>query len=327
MADISFIRNAIRNLGLGRVLLRARQYFKLGFLGHFYVTKAKRKYLSKILRALPLESKEFALEVHMLLHHARLLEGMWAFYSLARFFPSGCKLVVHDDGSLQSADVAVLKKIFPSCFVIERAEADVFVNEHFKKNGLEKCRKMRDSLVFGLKLFDVALYAKSAQVLLLDSDVLTFKECAEIIKELQMPDTYRRTLYMEDVCNQYCLDPKEICRQLGQEHIIAFNPGIALVQAQRVDFQRLEKHLEQPGFWNADGSANYFAELTLWAMEMSLNNAQPLPKSYAIAPSQPGTKGMTCCHYCGGVNFIYLFYTDGIPQLVEEFTSTGFLQE
>jgi hypothetical protein len=131
---------------------------------------------------------------------------------------------------------------------------------------------------------------------------------------------------MQDVQDAYSLDMREIERQLGRKCIEAFNPGIALVPAKTVDFNRFELHLQHPGFWNPDGSGHYFAELTLWAMELSLANAHPLPRAYAIAPKVPGVNGFVCCHYCGGITPNYLFYTDGIPKIKADFQKAGIFE-
>ena len=114
----SQLKALVRNLGLGKTLLKVRHYFQLSIAEHHRLKMARRDILPEILRARPLPCSPNGLEVHMLLQSKRLLEGMWCYYSLARFVPNGCRLVVHDDGSLADEDVLALQELFTNCRVI-----------------------------------------------------------------------------------------------------------------------------------------------------------------------------------------------------------------
>lgn len=323
MSVLAKIKMAARKLRLGNRVLRIRQFFQLSLVEHRRLNRARRVYLPQILQAPPLPCAADGLEVHMLLQSKRLLEGMWCYYSFVRFLPGGGCLVVHDDGSLTDGDVRHLQTVFPGCRVIRRPEADAVLNDYFTKHELPNCRRLRDTLVFGLKLFDLALFARGKRVLMLDSDVIFFKAGLELIQAWQEAGQVGRTYYMLDITDAYSIDRRRIKQELGQECLVAFNPGAALIATGQVDFKRLESHLAHQGFWNANGTANYFAELTLWAMELARTNAQPLPRHYAIAPTSPGIDGLTCCHYCGGVRAAYLFYTDGLLKLWSQLPAAG----
>jgi hypothetical protein len=262
----------------------------------------------------------------MLLQRKRILEGMWAFYSLVRYLPGQCQLVVHDDGSLQGDDVDALKGLFPACLVIRRPEADALANDYFAKNQLAKCRQFRDSFIFGLKLFDVALWAKSSAVLLLDSDVLFFQAPNELVLRGGPQLNDRSPLYMQDAQDGYSIGREAILQRVGVNCVKAFNAGLALVSLGSGFFARMENWLKHDALWiSSNGSVHQFAEQTLWAIEMSRANALPLPTTYVIAPMQPGNTGMVCCHYCGGLKQVYLFYTDGIPSLRADLRQQGLL--
>src|SRR5258708_2865200 len=70
-------RRVVRRLGVGRLIQRLRSLRALTLRGAIDVSIAKRRDLARILDAQPRRAESGPLEVHMLLHHARLLEGMW----------------------------------------------------------------------------------------------------------------------------------------------------------------------------------------------------------------------------------------------------------
>jgi hypothetical protein len=304
-------RTLIRELGLGRAWLAVRQALGLGLGRTLRTQMAKRQHLKDISEAPVIDLSGSKTEVHMLLHHDRLYEGIWAFYSLAYHSGSIWRLVVHDDGSLDGDDCNELRRMFPSVSIITRQEADLEVDGTLERLGLEKCRLLRRTLPFARKLFDVILLTGEERVVLLDSDVLFFKRPTQLLAAFSSGNA--SYLYMEDIENRYCLAIPTITAMVGENCIPRFNPGIAVVPTRATDLQMLERYLERPEFWHDLEQPSYYAELTLWAMLMTAMGATPLPSSYSIDPSPRDRPLAVCGHYCGGPRARYHFYTDGIP--------------
>src|SRR5882762_9181976 len=102
------VRRTARWLGIGRALLKIHSLHALTFRGAVTVARARTRMLPRILRARPIAVGDGPLEVHMLLHHQRILEGIWALYSFVHFARVPCQIYVHSDGSLTATDAAHL---------------------------------------------------------------------------------------------------------------------------------------------------------------------------------------------------------------------------
>jgi hypothetical protein len=313
------LRTVARNLGVGVALERISRVRRLGLKTIIDKHRARNSYLPMIFRARPIDVSSGEVEVHMLLCHRALCEGAWAVYSFCHFSPVPCHVIIHDDGSLTPDDLAMLKGLLPGIRVIARATADERVNAIFATNKLERCRWLRDGLVFGLKLFDPQIFATHPCFVIMDSDVLFFSEPKEIILEAKRGSCQPiAPLYSLDNGYRYDLSDSEMRRTLGRPCIRHFNPGVMLVRKDSLNFDRIEQYLQLPCF-EKDLKPSYFAELTLWAMELTLQDAVALPDSYCICEENVVREGLVYSHYCGGGVPATYYYTRGLPHLADEF--------
>src|SRR4051812_24216823 len=69
-------RRLARSLGAGRLLLRYKQMRLLGIWQFLEILEARRRVLPRILKAPPIFVGGGKVDVHMLLNHERLLEGL-----------------------------------------------------------------------------------------------------------------------------------------------------------------------------------------------------------------------------------------------------------
>jgi hypothetical protein len=269
--------------------------------------------------ALPIPAGDGPLEVHMLLHHQRLLEGIWALYSFAHFTRLPCQIFVHSDGSLTDADAARLQHILPGASIISRDHADQVVVSRLQDLGLSSSIRFRDRLVFALKLFDPFFFGNQSKFFLLDSDVLFFRHPHELLDDLSDPSYGGPvSLYSPDNGFRYCLSRETLRTLLGQECIADFNPGVVRTARSVLDLARIERYLQRPEFWSSESRPHYYGELTLWAMQLTAAGARQLPPSYAITPPLDGALA-TSGHFCGGGYPATWFYSRGLPRLALEF--------
>ncbi|NBX76620.1 MAG: hypothetical protein EBQ92_08700 [Proteobacteria bacterium] len=271
--------------------------------------RSQRRLLPLIRSAPPIDATK-GHEVHLLLEHKRILEGCWGLYSLLYFSPQPLTPVIHSDGTLTDTDSQLLRKLFPGCRVIHREEADRAVNAYLDSKGLSLCRKLRDTLIFGLKLFDPVLLSNADRFIVMDSDVLFFSPPVELLTSLS-PDLPLR--YSKDNNRSTLFDARESKELTGLTCMEDFNPGVFTVSRSKFNFQRIEKHLSSPRFWNKDGTGHYFAELTAWSIELSFALAQSLPSAYAICADPPAQH--ISGHYCGSPFWKAQYYTTALPHV------------
>ena len=129
------VRRTARQMGVGRALLRIRALQAITLRGAIATARGKATHLPRILGASPIPAGDGHLEVHMLLHHQRILEGIWALYSFAHFSQSSCRMFVHSDGSLTRDDALRVQQVLPGAQVISRDEADHKVVAHLRNLG------------------------------------------------------------------------------------------------------------------------------------------------------------------------------------------------
>ncbi|MDZ8055072.1 MAG: hypothetical protein RMX68_005315 [Aulosira sp. ZfuVER01] len=151
---LKVLRNAACQVGLGKAIAQIRLLKSLTVKGAIEMSLAKRRYLTRITKVRPISAGEGTIEVHMLLHHKRIYEGLWALYSFAYFCDQPCRIVVHSDGSLTDVDVTLLKNLFLQCQVIDRQKSDSVVSSYFRNQGMLKCEQLRQQYVHVMKLFD-----------------------------------------------------------------------------------------------------------------------------------------------------------------------------
>jgi len=259
------LKRLAHQLGLIRGYQRMRQLRSLTLKGALHMQMARRKYLRRVLQAQPVAADDGNIEVHMLLNQPRIFEGLWALYSFVHFAGQACRIVIHDDGSLGSREMADLHQVFPGCQIISRQTADSVVLGHFQDKSLERCAHLRKTLIFALKLFDPFFFSNSPRFVLLDSDVLFYSRPSELLAGLEetRENLSLPNLYSVDNGYRYCLDREELEVLLGQPCIEQFNPGLIRVNRDVLVLDRIERYLEHPSFWNEDGTGNYYTELTL----------------------------------------------------------------
>jgi hypothetical protein len=305
-------------MGVGRALLKIHMLRALTLRGAIAMVRDKTQYLPRILNARPIAAGEGPVEVHMLLHHQRALEGIWALYSFAHFAGLPCQMFVHNDGSLTASDAVRLHQVLPGARVISRQEADQLIVRRLAELGLSASIRFRDSLILALKLFDPFFFGAHSTFLLLDSDVLFFRRPSELVDDLvESGNPEPPSLYSPDNGFRYCLSPETLRSLLGQECIAYVNTGVVRSTRSVLDLPRIERYLQHPDFWGTGPRPSHYAEQTLWAMQLTAAGARQLPPGYAITPPLDGPIPASG-HFCGGGYPATWFYSRGLPRLASQ---------
>jgi hypothetical protein len=318
---LSVLFSAARRLGIGRTYLRYRRLRATGLVALTRTAWARRTILPLIFEAKPIASVG-QVEVHTLLNHPKVTEAAWALYSFAFFLGAPCKMVIHDDGSLTHEDATRLNQLFPGIRIISRAEADSLVLNELARRGLKNCLRLRQSLIFALKLFDPFFFGDTNYFFLLDSDILFYRRSSIINEHLASGVP----LFGKDVMYSLALSPVEF--EVVTESYLShpFNAGFIGVPRKIVDLELIERWLEHASFWERQGEkASYYAEQTVWAGLLSRNKASVLDESFVVSPRGPVTESTVGAHYCGFGFPSSLFYWCGVPYAARELAKAGVL--
>lgn len=125
------------------------------------------------------------LEIHMLFGERDFLMALWSLASFYCVMPEVGVLVVHSDGTLTDTHKGILKKLFPTCVIEDAA--------HFLHLHEQELLQFPDLITFrrefkgfqAKKLIDQYVVAKKPLRLLLDSDMVWFKEPTEIVESIR----------------------------------------------------------------------------------------------------------------------------------------------
>lgn len=138
-------------------------------------------------------------ELHMLLGRNHVGMALWAVKSFLNATGRAFTVVLHDDGTLSETDIATLTTHLIGVKVVRKNEADAILRQRLAAypNCLEYRFTSRDTTdhrgakynmrIFSLRLFDFNLLSEAKKTLVLDADVLFFKEPTEILQWATSP--------------------------------------------------------------------------------------------------------------------------------------------
>lgn len=249
----------------------------------------------------------------MLLNEARIWEGLWSLYSF-RYYFGPCRMIVLNDGTLQSDSITLLTRTFPGIVVPDYASNNEEIDCFLRRRGLRRCREWRNSFVFFRKLTDVVPLRQADRMILLDSDCLHFNAPLEI-KRWAVQSNHVR--YIAD-SEKYslCFPPTIFPSMCGVPVPDYFCAGYLCLPGDGLDLERVERYLSKEVFeyqWSTK-CFSHVAEQTLYAMEAAIIGAEVLPSDYATCPDVD-TRRVTMGHFCGGSYERTWFYTKGLPLL------------
>ena len=150
-------------------------------------------------------------------------------------------------------------------------------------------------------------------MLLIDSDILFFKEPVDLLRRIEDP-SYQLNSVNADVASAYTVDPADVRGRFGFELGPAFNSGLGLIHRDSLRLEWIEEFLSLPGilghFWRI--------EQTLFALCSFRRGAELLPEEYRVQFN--GNISGSCKHFVGSIR--HYMYGGGIRHLVR----AGFLK-
>jgi hypothetical protein len=175
-------------LTLGRILP-----WRLRKLAHkWYLEFLRRKY-DRLVDSTPsyISNKDTAdFEIHSLLGSRHVGMCLWSIKSFLHHSGRRFSVVLHDDGTLTRSDIKKLEHHLTGVQVIDKATADREIADKispysnvyaYRFGQLGKTQWGKKMSVFALKLLDFNLLTNASKILVLDTDVLFFRQPDEII--------------------------------------------------------------------------------------------------------------------------------------------------
>lgn len=197
--------------------------------------------------------------VRTLIGHKQVDVGLRCLGSLLSYSSEPISLVVHDDGTLTSADRARFTHELDGVSILSRAEADAVVLPLL--NRFPNCTKYRRRHPLALKLIDTALI-ETADLAYCDSDILFLKPFTHLYS---WPGGSGAAVFMQDTQEAYSLYPWH-AHPLGKIKVPQrINSGLILFRSSEYDLDFLEWLLGQPQLEHVFEKRPHWIEQTCWA--------------------------------------------------------------
>lgn len=297
-------------MSIGSIVYQLQQKYQHGLITAYYRDSVRKS----ILNSQPiLHTDDRACEIHVLTSAKDWLNLVWTLKSFYHFSQRQYSVCIHDDGTLTEENFSTLQYHFPNARIIDRKQADEKVLPLL--SSYPRCLEFRKTNHLSPKVFDFAAYLQCDRLLLLDSDILFFKEPTELINRIENPE-YKLNTLNADVESSYTVEPETVKTHLGFDLAARVNSGLGLIHKNSLNFDWIEEFLSLPNvighFWRI--------EQTIYALCSSRFGVELLPPAYDVH-LEGSINGSPSRHYVGKIR--HLMYREGICHLVRN----GFLKE
>ena len=234
-------------------------------------------------------------EVHLLCHRGDHLCAIWALKTLYRTSGVRWPIVVHVQGACTGAMRRRFQTHIPDARLIVQEDADARVRAALGDRYPRLVEARRQS-PFMMKLIDPAVVASAERIVILDSDVLFFREPRELLTHVAHAPA-ETWVFQRDPISTYNVTEDVAASALGIQIPARVNSGIAVVPRSLVDFDLCERLLEHPDVRRPSG----WIEQTLFALcAGSRGHVEYLSPSYSISLERGlDYEGFIARHYAG----------------------------
>jgi len=253
---------------------------------------------SEVLATAPVSSDapgRTPVEVHLLCHRADHLCAIWALKTLYRMSGLRWPAVIHVQGVCTPGMLRRFRAHVPDARVIMQEEADAHVLPALA-GRYPRLLDARQQSAFMMKLIDPMLLTSVGRIVILDSDVLFFRDPGELRAHVERAPA-DAWLFQRDPVSTYNITEDAAASALGIRIPERVNSGIAVVPRALVDLDLCERLLEHPDVRRPSG----WIEQTLFALcAGARGHVEYLPSSYVVSLERGLDYGaFTARHYAG----------------------------
>lgn len=221
------------------------------------------------------------LELHLLTGRRFWYQTAFCLWTLAQQTRRPLAPVVYDDGSLNDDTRAPLQRLFPACRFVSRDESQMRLDEHLPARRYPVLRERWFNYPNIRKLTDPHV-GRTGWKLVLDSDLLFFREPAFLLRWLDGPD---RPLHALDCETSYGYDRALLDGLAGAPVADLVNVGLTGLEGGGLDWEKLEHWTRS--LQERQGTS-YYLEQALIAMLVAGRNCAVAPAvEYVTLPRPP----------------------------------------
>jgi hypothetical protein len=279
--------------------------------------RATRRFASAAELLPPLkQNREQPVEFHMLCGRGQIAMGIFASWSIMRFFQSSV-LYLHSDGTLQESDIQVWRSIIPAINLIDKKDRDTRIKaalaEAYPMTYEWRCKNWASS-----QLVDMHFYGSADRFVVLDSDVLCFKDPKELKSYLGVEKAQFR--WNKDLADAYSVS-RPLLQNLMKKPIPSrLCAGFLLTPRLDVeDYAIVEDSLNVLARRPDVEINHYWSSQTYYAIVVGNRPEQsgPLPRTYDLCH---GRTPSSCVvrHFVGVASIRPRFFLEGVPAILHQ---------
>ncbi len=280
-------------------LIRALRY-KVGrtYFYHKYLVAPKILQSKKVFEK-PITNDN--LSIHLLTCHRDLVMLIWSLASFYHHSKIIGQLFIHNDDSLTDGDKEIIKKFFPSCWIVDADQVLKSQLDNYPR--LKKFRIEQKRFVLLKKFIDPYFISNKSCRLIIDSDLLWFNNPIEIKDQIDKGCIQSLMMMADTNCPVYFKDGRQ-----STEDLARLNSGIVLYQQNNFDLAKLESYLEALDLTNNEN--RHFIEQAGYSY--CLKNLQALPMERYIVKGR--VESQTVMRHYTSPRRVW-FYAEGLKIL------------
>jgi hypothetical protein len=243
------------------------------------------------------------INLHTMAGHAHIDLASLCLGSMVKFYDQPIHVIVHEDGTITDDDVSRFEQFVPDCTFVYKRDADGPVNEYLAR--YPACRRLRDHLIFGLKIFDIQVLEDRPELSYADCDILFLRPLTKFFT--LPPDPKVGGVFMKDTRNAYCLTPPQLIGNPKLRLSDRLGAGLLHFRRNAFDWDLVEWFLAHTEYVVHP----YWKEQTAWSALAAATSSHAWPEKWCRAITRPQdlTPELGVAHYVSN----YRAYMKYIP--------------
>jgi glycosyltransferase involved in cell wall biosynthesis len=259
-----------------------------GYFNYRSMMNARKEMERRSMELPPVTSYADGLPVYFLTGKNYLYQTLYCIQSLVKASTAHFEFILVDDGSFDSALIETMAKQLPAARVITAEQINENLQKVLPEVNYPYLRKKREVYPHLRKLTDVHTIPHNKWKLVLDSDMLFWRQPVEIISWLKDP---QHPLHMVDCTEAYGYSQELMELLAGSTVKPLLNVGAIGLKSAAIDWNKLENWIktmeEQEG-------GSYYLEQALSAMLIGNTHTTVLKaEAYIVNPSKNQIKNKT----------------------------------
>lgn len=252
-----------------------------GAISYYRMVQNKKNMIAASLHLPPMQCDVNGLPLYFLTGTKYLYQTLFCIKSLYSVSSEKYCIYLIDDGSFDSILINRINKQLPGAITVKRESLDQLIEQLLPINNFPILHRKRKEYIHIRKLIDIHLLQDGRDYkIVLDSDMLFFKNPKDLIEWLKTPDG---PIYMIDCYESYGYSISKMAEIISKPIPNLVNVGIIGLKSSDINWQELEQWIK---ILEEENGKSYFLEQALSAMLIGDKNSKILEREkYVVNPT------------------------------------------